>query len=64
MASSDVFDDSFAIRDQTEQALEQPVPMQLLTYSKSVFGIINKGSRTSKERIMLEMYSARKATQL
>ena len=52
VAFADLFDDSFAIRDQIEQALGQPVPMHLLTDSKSLFDIVSKGSRTSEKRIM------------
>ena len=61
VAFVDLFDNSFAICDQIEQALGQPVPMHLLTDSKSLLDIISKGSRTSQKRIMLDIYATRQA---
>ncbi len=63
IAFADLFDDAFALRSQIKLALERPVPMHLLTDSKSLFDIISKGSRTSENRIVLGIHSARQACQ-
>ncbi len=61
IAFSDMFDDAFAIRSQIEQALRRGVAVHLLTDSKSLFDIISKGSRTSEERIMLDIHATRQS---
>ena len=52
-----------AIRSQIEHALQQSVPMHLMTDSKSLFDIISKGSRTSEKQIMLDIHATRQACQ-
>ena len=61
VAFADLFDDVLAIRSQLEQSTLGPVPVQLLTDSKSLFHIISKGSRTCEKRIMLDAHAAREA---
>ena len=63
IAFTDLFDDAMAIRSQIEHALQEPVPMNLMTNLKSFFDIISKGSRTSEERAMLEILATRQAYQ-
>ena len=63
IAFADLFDDAMAIRSQMEHALQQPVPMHLMTDSKSLFDIISKGSRTSEKRVMLDIHATRQAYQ-
>ena len=59
MAFSDAFDDAMDLRHQLEQALQQKLPLQMLTDSKSLFDVISKGSRTSERRLMIYMASVR-----
>ncbi len=59
IAFADVFDHALALKSQLEQATRRPVPMHLLTDSKSLFDIISKGTRTSEKRIMLDVHAAR-----
>ena len=55
IAFPDLFDDALAIRKQLEFALRQPMPVHILTDSKSLLGIIRKGIRMSEKRIMLDV---------
>ena len=64
IAFADLFDDAFALRSQIEHVLGRSVPMHLLTYSKSLFDIISKGSRTSEKRIILDIHVTRSAYQV
>ena len=45
---ADLFDDSFTLRKQLEQALNRPLPMHLMTDSKFQFDIIAKSSGKSE----------------
>ena len=63
IAFADLFDDALAIRSQLEHALQDTVPMHLLTDSKSLFDVISKGSRTSEKRIMLDIHATKQAYQ-
>ena len=63
IAFSNLFDDAYTIRSQTENAIGRAIPMHLLTDSKSLFDIISKGSRTSEKRIMHEIHANRQAYQ-
>ena len=56
---SDRFDYAMAIRSKIDHALQQPVPMHLMTDSKSLFDIISKGSRASEQRIILDIPGTR-----
>ena len=60
-AFADLTDDALAIRKQLEFILIQPVPVHILTDSKSLSDIISKKSRTYEKRIMLNIYAARQA---
>ena len=59
IAFADLFDDALALKSQMEHELQHPVPVHLLTDSKSHFDIISKGSRTSEKCIMLDVHAAR-----
>ena len=63
IAFAGLFDDAMAIRSQMEHALQQTVPMRLMTDLKSLFDIISKESRTSEKRIMLDIDATRQAYQ-
>ena len=60
IALADLFDDVLAVRSQSEHARKRPIPMPLLTDSKSLFYIIRKGSRTNEKGIMLVIRVARR----
>ena len=57
---TDLFDEEFALKKTVELALNRRLLLHLLTDSKSLFGIISKGSRTNKKRLMPDIYAARK----
>ena len=61
IAFADLFDEALAIRKQLEFALRLPIPVCILTDSKSMFDIISKGSRTSEKRAMLDICTTRQA---
>ena len=61
VAFADLIDDALAIRKQLEFILKHPIPVHMLTDSRSLFNIISKGNRTNEKRIMLDIYAARKA---
>ena len=61
IAFPDLFDNAFTIRKQTEQALNRPLPIHLMTDSKPVFDIIRKSSRESEKRPMLDISATRQA---
>ena len=47
------------LKSQIEHALQQSVPVHLLTDSKLLFDIISKGSRTGEKRVMLDVHDTR-----
>lgn len=63
IAFADLFDDSFAIRSQIEEATYRAVPMHFMTDSKLLFDIVSKGSRTNEKRVMIDVHNARRVYQ-
>lgn len=59
IAFSDLFDDAFALRTHLEGLLDRPVPIHLLTDSKSLFDILTHGMQTFEKRLMLDIHAAR-----
>ena len=59
IAFSDMFDTAIAVSKELSVVMNQRVPVQLLTDSKSLFDVISKGSRTSEKRTMLDIAAAR-----
>ena len=59
IAFSDLFDVSAVLAAELQALAGVKVPVQLLTYSKSLFDVISKGSRTSEKRMMLDIAAAR-----
>ena len=59
IAFSDLFDVAATLADEASLLIGTKVPVQLLTDSKSLFDVISKGSRTSEERMMLDIAAAR-----
>lgn len=59
IAFSDLFDAAAALAAELKNILNQTIPVQLLTDSKSLFDVISKGSRTSEKRTMLDVAAAR-----
>ena len=58
IAFTDLFDDTFALKDTIEKKISKSVQFFLVTDSKSLFGIISKGSRTNEKRLMLDVHTA------
>ena len=58
IAFSDLFDVATTLANELELILSRKVPVQLFTYSKSLFDVISKGSRTSEKRMMLDICRA------
>ena len=61
IAFADLFDDALAISKHLEFVLRKPIPVHILTDSKSMFDTILKGSRTIEKRVMLDIYVTRQA---
>lgn len=59
IAFNDMFDIAIALSEELQIIVGYPLPVQLLTDSKSLFDIISKGSRTSKKQTMLDIAAAR-----
>lgn len=60
----DVLDDAVALKSQLEQSIRRTLPMHLPTDSKSLFGIIRKGTPTSGKQIILSRHAQRQACKL
>lgn len=55
---------SIALSEELEAVLNERVPLQLLSESKSLFVVISKGSGESEKRTMLNVAPARDAEKL
>ena len=64
IAFSDIFDDSFALQHQLQQAMQIKIPIHLMTDSKCLFDVVSKGSRTAERRLMIDIASFCEAYQL
>ena len=56
---SDLFDVAAVLAAELEGTLGYKVPVQLLTDSMTLFDVISKGSRSSENRMMLDIAAAR-----
>lgn len=56
---SDLFNVVITLAKELSAMTSRTVPVQLLTDSKSLFGVISKGSRTSEKRPMLDIAAVR-----
>lgn len=61
IAFSDMSDTAITLGQEIEILVNQKVPVQLLTDSKSLFDVISKGTRTSEKRTMLDIAASREA---
>eukprot|EP00171_Calliarthron_tuberculosum_P016586 IDg16586t1 len=59
IAFSDLFDRAATLSSELGDVYGKPIPVQLLTDSKSLFDVISKGSKTSEKRMMLDIAAAR-----
>lgn len=59
IAVSDMFDTASATVSEIEDLYGRHIPLQLFTYSKSLFDVISKGSLSSEKRLMLDVVAAR-----
>ena len=60
-ALADAFDFAFCCKKDLERILEQRIPLQMLTDSKSLFDVITKCSNTSERRLMIDVDAVRTA---
>ena len=61
IAFADLFDDALAIRKQVEFGQIQPIPVNILTDSKSMLDICFERKSHGMKWIMLDLYAARQA---
>ena len=59
IAFSDLFDIAGTLASELGDIYSRPIPVRLLTDSKSLFDVISKGSRTSEKRKMLDIAATR-----
>ena len=55
MAFADAFDMKFAIKNDMELMITQPLPIVMLTDSLSLFEVITKSTITTEKRLMIEI---------
>ena len=60
-AFADAFDYAYVIRHDLEEIMEQKVPLQMLTDSRSLFDVIVKNSTTSERRLMIDIKDVRES---
>lgn len=58
-AFSNLLDAVSALASELKLTMGHDFPLQLLTESRSLFGVIWKGSHTSEKRLMLQIAAAR-----
>ena len=56
IALADLFDNELAIRKQLKSVLRRPIPIRILTDSKSLFDIKSKEVPRADKRIILDIY--------
>ena len=61
MCIRDRSDTAITLGQEIECLLDNKIPVQLLTDSKSLFDVISKGTRTSEKRTMLDIAASREA---
>ena len=61
MAFAEAFDAAFILKTDLQEVLYQPVPLDMLTDSKSLFDVITKNSSTTEKRLMIDIASARES---
>ena len=60
-AFADAFDYSYLLKYDIEQLLQQRIPLQMFTDSKSLFDVIVRASMTSERRLMIDISATREA---
>ncbi len=58
---ADAFDYSYLMKYDLEQLLDQRIPIQMCTDSKSLFDVIVRASMTSERRLMIDISATREA---
>ena len=60
-AFADAFDYSYLLKYDIEQLLQQRIPIQMFTDSKSLFDVIVRASMSSERRLMIDISATREA---
>eukprot|EP00171_Calliarthron_tuberculosum_P008498 IDg8498t1 len=60
-ALADAFDYSFMLKFDLESMLQQEIPLQIFTDSRSLFDVIVKATKTSERRLMIDVAACREA---